>query len=132
MKTRSNYNEAQRLETLRQYQILDTEPEEAFDNLTRLAAHICGTPIALISFIDENRQWFKSKVGLDVTSVASLWGICPECSLLQDDVLVSSHTLVDECWEAKPLVTSNPNFQFYAGVCLMTRLCNICHNGRFG
>ncbi len=120
MKTRSNYNEAARLETLRQYQILDTEPEEAFDNLTRLAAHICGTPIALISFIDENRQWFKSKVGLDVTSVARKWGICPECSLLQDDVLVSSHTLVDECWEVKPVVTSNPNFRFYAGVFLMT------------
>ncbi|MBD2774234.1 GAF domain-containing protein [Iningainema sp. BLCCT55] len=121
MKTRSNYNEAARLETLRQYQILDTDPEEAFDNLTRLAAHICGTPIAFISFIDENRQWFKSKVGLDVTSVARKWGICPQCSLLQNVVVVSSHTLADECWGANPVITSNPDFRFYAGVCLVTQ-----------
>lgn len=120
MKTRSNYNEAARLETLRQYQILDTDPEEAFDNLTRLAAHICGTPIAFISFIDENRQWFKSKVGLDVTSVARKWGICSQCSELEDEVLVSYNTLVDECWGANPVVTSNPDFRFYASVSLMT------------
>lgn len=121
MKTRSNYNEAARLETLRQYQILDTNPEEAFDNLTRLAAHICGTPIAFISFIDENCQWFKSKVGLNVTSVARKWGICPQCSLLQDVVVVSSNTLADECWGANPVITSNPDFRFYAGVCLVTQ-----------
>jgi len=123
MTTLLSDHEAARLETLRQYQILDTEPEEAFDNLTRLAAHICGTPIALINFIDENRQWFKSKVGLDVTEVARKSGICPHCSLQhlqQDIIVVSSDTLADECWGANPVVTSNPNFRFYADVPLMT------------
>ncbi len=57
-------NEKARLETLRQYEILDTDPEESFNDLTRLAAYICNTPIALITLVDENRQWFKSKVGM--------------------------------------------------------------------
>jgi hypothetical protein len=58
-------HEAARLAELEQYEILDTPPEEAFDGLTRLAAQICGTPIALVSLIDTNRQWFKAKVGID-------------------------------------------------------------------
>jgi hypothetical protein len=58
-------NEAERLNTLRGYEILDTRPEDGFDDLTRLAASICGTPISLISLLDEDRQWFKSKTGLE-------------------------------------------------------------------
>jgi hypothetical protein len=62
-------NEQQRLTTLRGYEILDTEPEAAFDDLTLLASHICQTPVALISLIDADRQWFKSKVGVSVTEL---------------------------------------------------------------
>lgn len=58
-------NEAARLETLRQYQVLDTDSEDAFDDLTRLAAYVCRTPTALISLVDANRQWFKARVGLE-------------------------------------------------------------------
>ena len=57
-------NEAARLETLRQYQVLDTDSEETFDDLTRLAAYVCQTPTALISLVDANRQWFKARVGI--------------------------------------------------------------------
>src|SRR5437870_9242608 len=65
-------NEAARLETLRQYQVLDTDSEDVFDDLTRLASYICGTPTALISLVDANRQWFKARVGIQARETRAM------------------------------------------------------------
>ena len=66
-------NEAARLEVLRQFNVLDTEAEESFDDITRLAAYICQTPIAVISLVDSDRQWFKSRIGLSVSETAEIF-----------------------------------------------------------
>ncbi|MEH2015762.1 GAF domain-containing protein [Nostoc sp.] len=111
--------EVARLEALRQYQILDTEPEEAYDNLAQLAASICGTPISLVNFIDENRQWFKAKVGLDVSEMPRSVGFSYLCQE-QRNVVVVLDTLADEKLANNPVVTGYPHVRFYAGVPLIT------------
>ncbi|MBN3924928.1 GAF domain-containing protein [Nostoc sp. NMS4] len=111
--------EAVRLEALRQYQILDTEPEEAYNNLARLAAFICDTPISLVIFIDENRLWFKAKVGLDVSEMPRSVGLSDLCQE-QGQVVVISDTLADEKLANNPVVTGYPYIRFYAGVPLIT------------
>src|SRR5437667_250334 len=87
-------NETARLQALRRYAILDTAPEEPFDDLTRLAAQICGTPIAVISLIDENRQWFKSKVGLTVTETSRDIAFCAH-TLMQTNLFVVRESAAD-------------------------------------
>ncbi|MEA5504312.1 GAF domain-containing protein [Halotia wernerae UHCC 0503] len=114
-----NNNEAVRLAALRQYQILDTEPEKAYDDIAQLAAFICGTPIALVNFIDENRQWFKAKLGLDVPEMPRNVGLSYLCQE-QRDIVVVPDTLADEKLAMNPAVTDYPYIRFYAGVPLIT------------
>lgn len=112
-------DESARLNALSQYQILDSEPEFTFDDLTHLAASICATPIALISLIDTTRQWFKSRVGLNVASTSRDIAFCSH-TILQSDVLVIPDALADERFATNPLVLGEPNIRFYAGAPLIT------------
>lgn len=111
--------EATRLKALYQYQILDTDSEAAFDDLARLAAHICNTPIALISLIDEHRQWFKSKVGLTISETHRDLAFCAH-AILRDEPLIVQNALTDQRFNTNALVTAEPHIRFYAGAPLIT------------
>lgn len=112
-------HEAARLEALNQYEVLDTASESAFDDLARLASYICGTPIALINLIDANRQWFKAKVGLDVSELGLDIGFCPRV-IQQSDIVIIPDTLADQESRENLVVSQNPYVRFYAGVPLIT------------
>lgn len=112
-------NESARLDVLRGYDILDTPAEEGFDDIARLASAICGTPISLVSLLDESRQWFKARVGLDVAETHRDLAFC-SYAILQPDVLVVPNTLEDARFVGNPLVTDDPHIRFYAGAPLRT------------
>lgn len=130
------HNEAKRLDALREYQVLDTPPEPNFDELTELVAEVLDVPIALVSLIDENRQWFKSHHGLDATETPREIAFCAH-AILDKKLFVIEDSHDDERFKDNPLVTSDPDVRFYAGMPLITRegfkigtVCGIDHKPR--
>ncbi|NEP57950.1 MAG: GAF domain-containing protein [Symploca sp. SIO2G7] len=119
MKLAGPNSETARLEALRQYKILDTAPEEVFDELTDLAAKVCQTPIALITLIDDNHHWLKSQVGFTVRETSREISFCSH-TILKNELFVIPDTLADERFATNPLVTSEPHLRFYAGAPLIT------------
>jgi diguanylate cyclase (GGDEF)-like protein len=129
-------NEAQRLRTLRALELLDTQPEERFDRLTRLARRLFDTPIALMSLVDSDRQWFKSRPGLDFPETPRDHAFCAH-AILGEGVLVVPDAMSDERFRENPLVLRFPEIRFYAGAPVrapdgtaMGTLCVIDHEPR--
>jgi GAF domain-containing protein len=107
-------NEAQRLEALKSYQVLDTEAELIYDGITALAAHICEVPVAMVSLVDESRQWFKSKLGVHQQQTPRDVAFCAH-TILQDEPLFVTDATVDSRFADSALVTGEPGIRFYAG-----------------
>lgn len=112
-------DEQDRLSQLRSLAILDTPPEERFDRVTRMARRLFGVPIALVSLVDENRQWFKSCFGLDVSETERRISFCGH-AILQKGALVVEDAMQDNRFHDNPLVTGEPHIRFYAGQPLRT------------
>lgn len=107
-------NESKRLKVLWQYDILDTVPEEVFNDLAELASHICEAPIALITLIDEKRQWFKARVGTTVKETSRDISFCAH-AILQDELFIVADASKDPRFKKNPMVVGLPKVRFYAG-----------------
>jgi two-component system, NtrC family, sensor kinase len=114
----STSTEAARVASLNRYAILDSEPEQSFDDLVILAAHICQTPMATLSLVDDHRQWFKSKFGVEVKETPREVSICSH-AIQQGDLFIVPDTLQDPRFRENPLVTGEPHVRFYAGTPLI-------------
>lgn len=112
-------NEAERLLALRSYGILDTPIEPTFEDITRIAAHVCETPIAVVNLIDQGRQWFKSEIGLGTRETPLESSICAH-AILEHNLLEVPDTTKDSRFNCNPLVTGEPHLRFYAGALLRT------------
>ena len=112
-------NEKQRLKVLWQYSVLDTMPEEIFDDLTELAARICEAPVAMITLVDEDRQWFKAKVGVSINETSRDISFCAH-AITQPGLFIVPDATRDERFAKNPLVKSDPKVRFYAGAPLVS------------
>lgn len=113
-------NETSRLKALQEYKVMDTLPEQAYDNFTTLASIICKTPIALITLLDDQRQWFKSRIGLERSEIPREDALCNYAILKPDNIMIVKDAAQDERFTDNPLVASEPNLRFYAGAPLVT------------
>ena len=111
-------DDAARLATLRRYDILDTGPEQGYDDVTALATYICATPFSTITLVDRDRQWFKSEAGFGTNETGRADGFCA-CALLSTEVLIVEDTLLDPRFVENPFVLGGPQIRFYAGAPLV-------------
>ena len=109
-----------RLAELDRLHVIDSVEEQAYDDITRMAATVCGTPIALITLLDDKRQWFKSRLGVQATETPLELSFCIHAIAQPDRPLVVEDTAKDERFVANPLVTGEPHIRFYAGAPLVT------------
>ncbi len=116
----SPLNENQRIAALHEYDLLDSLPDKDYDDITRIAADICGMPISLISLIDKDRQWFKSRVGMEASETPRDIAFCAHAILQPDELFMVRDTTLDDRFADNPLVTGDLNINFYAGVPLVT------------
>jgi GAF domain-containing protein len=110
--------EAARVAALDRYAILDTEPEQAFDDLVNLASYICKTPMAMLSLVDDRRQWFKARIGVQSQETAKELSFCAH-AIQQEDLFIVPDTLKDPRFKENPLVLGEPHIRFYTGAPLV-------------